>query len=286
MVGRRGDVTMMYEIVISLLLIAFFTYATFTFIAANARGEGYFSRFYALDLGTTAEIVNAGYGDVVLRYDNLKPTLDLAFWFGDSIVAVERPSGPISEERYEGLAPNMSSFAARQHYGKAESYAGATVAVNPVFLIFRKSDGVFAVMEGDATLKTCPLVSEKAVPAANAWIYLDADPAVVAEFKQQLASTKLVVTDKREGANIILSVKQENAAEDTIEFTSTSADGISFSCLFKQQLESATLARFAGDMPTQSGTAFQVGVTLRTRSPVRNDQVAKALAKAMVVYYR
>src|SRR4051812_40729012 len=112
--GRRGSTSMMYEVIMSLLLVALFAAASFSFITRNANGEQYFSKFYSTDLATSADIVNAGYGDVVLRYDNIRPGLDLRFWNENGRVRIGKPDANVGvlTTDYYGIAqsPKLHDF--------------------------------------------------------------------------------------------------------------------------------------------------------------------------------
>jgi len=66
---------LMHEAIIRIIIFVLLALDSFSFTAANANGKLNFGKIFSKDLATYADVVNSGYGDVMHRYDNHKPTI-------------------------------------------------------------------------------------------------------------------------------------------------------------------------------------------------------------------
>ena len=292
MVGRRGVNTMLYEIIISLVLLGIFAAATFPYIYANANGEAYFSRFYATDIATTAELVNAGYGDVVIRYDNLKQTMDLSFVFDNGAVAVGKPAeGMLLADAVPKFFLQVPANFAVQRYGKAERFESIEPIQKPAFLTFRKTDEVFSIAESETQVKSCPVV-DPIVKREDAKVHLSVNSAIDDDEEQlrlllqhELKQMNIPYEDDEKDATIRIKIDKHIGEKDTVVISPSSDDAKAYSCLFIQRLEAISLAKFEKNEPASFGSGMFVRIGITINSPVTNAQIAKAMANALAVYY-
>jgi hypothetical protein len=271
-IGRRATVSMMYDVIITLVLLALCAMAMFSYISGNADGRGYFARFYAVDLASSADVVSAGYGDVSLRYDNLKPNLKLSFRNDDHSVSVamqEADKTPL----------------ATAYYGKAV-FEGQEKIDNPSFIILRKVEGVLSITDADKTLRACPWIVEKQVPIAGAVVHLEASDQIKEAFARTLPS--ITTTEDAAEANILLAAELRTDLANTVKFSRTSKDGAAVACNFVQQLGALTPALFDATDPEVVSGPMRLAITITAKQDAKltEEQVGKALAHALAVYYR
>lgn len=291
--GRRGATTFLNEVVLSIIFVAVFALAVVNYINANAKGEEYFARFYAADLGTSAELVNAGYGDVVLRYDNLKPNLELRFWLDNGKIGVSHlPEGTVGEAAAE-LIDQIPRFfllvpqgAAAQFYGLASTYIhGPVVLDQPVFLVLRKTDAGFIIDEAETEIRQCPLPNVKEVAKEQAVIHLAmADKAKAERISSYLAKQGLKVTSDPGAANIMITL-HEQAGSPAVSAKPTSIDGRSLACLIGRRLNAITLKEHAFTEPDLYGGEFTLEVTI-SGDRLPEQTIGQAVAEALAVYLR
>jgi hypothetical protein len=299
---RRGQTSPIFDMLLSLIFIGFFAITVFYYVLANANGEEYFARFYTADLATSAEIVNAGYGDVVLRYDNLKPNLDLRFWFdngkvGASMIPVTNDFAAAVTSLVDIVPKFFSQVpagAAARTYGIQTVYqSGPAVTDRPVFLVLRKSGDTFSISESETELRDCPRVGTKAVPQDAALIYLgvdspakDDEDAIRTLLKNSLSATTIKTTDERAKASIIIELKKQNGEKNEISVAPTSSDGQSLGCIFTKRVEAITSNDYEAPQIYVSGTAFELHITITTKDKLTNEQIAQAIVTALAVYYK
>ncbi len=266
--GRRGSVSWLYEVIISLILLAVFTVVSLLYINANASGASYWSRVYAHDISTTGDIVNAAYGDVLLRYDNLKHDLGITIW------AVK--NGIIETLPVEGKqTPPPEAF--KTYYGLAGEFPKPAYFVNPRFLAFRKIADAFALTDTQEPIRACPHTDPGITPA-DARVFVDGPPSAVAVFVKLLEQAKIAVVPRDE-ANIRLALVP-GSGERTVQYGPTSQAGAVLACLMTKQLEQQTLSTYAVSGPSISGTAFQLTTTI---SPdTESEKAGRALALAIL----
>lgn len=287
--GRRGIMSDMFEAIFSLILISMFGLFTFFFILAKANGESFYSKFYGVDISSTAELVNAGAGDVVLRYDNLKPNLDLGFWLDNGQVTVGK-----------NTASNLPPVdAVRYYYGIAADYpTGAILLKRPLYLALRKNKDSFAITEAETLLQACVIPAKKAIEFNDVLLSIDVKKAPTATYaatiKSAFSSTvpAIKTTEKPEDKpNVIIDITMVQGDKNTIVFQPTGADGEALSCVFKDQLGAVSVIKFEANTPTvQSGAqpTITMGMTITTTNKVylKPEQVGIALANALAIYYR
>lgn len=302
-VGRRGSTSLMYEIVISLILLGLFAVTAFLYVNANAKGEQYYSQFYAADLGTTADLVVAGNGDVLLRYDNLKPTLDLAFWLVNGRIGVAKTPVPEGFTRVglAGLSTETTtsltepSYAAEQYYGRAQDYPAPKVLVNPTYLALRKinepSYEAFSIDEAETLLDQCP-TAEPELELSDAVVWFDIEGLTAEErrrareaFAETLPSG-VAQAAREEQATIRFYVKRATG-ESSLSFSPTNQDGAQFACLFARHLSLLSLHEWEKPELQPSGSAFTVTATVTTGRDVilRPEDIGKAAALALARMY-
>jgi hypothetical protein len=284
--GRKADLSVQGDLLLSLIILGIFVVFVFPYISEHANGEAYFSKFYSVDLATSAELVNAGYGDVILRYDNLKQNLDLTFWFDNGLVVISKIEEKGNHEIWSYTPPPN---AIGQYYGLAKQYpSGLTVISRPVFLVLRKADENFAITEEETVLKACPGV-EPVVAREDANVYLEATgpgaEQIEAQFERAVAGLNMRTADK-ESANIHIKIERRNGATNSIEIYPTSIDGKAYSCLFAKRLHAITLIDFTTNEPSIRGTSLAVDMTITTASTITEEQIAQGLANALAVYYK
>jgi hypothetical protein len=257
----------LHDAIISLIMLALFVGAVFTYINANTDGTMYFSRFFASDLASGAEVAAAGYGDVVLRYDNLKPTLPLTFWFTNGRVAV-------GKESEIGTA----------YYGKAKSFKEATI-ITPTYISLRKIDGTLAFGSADVARATCPAAA--VLPMNETAVYLDASEETRRAFTAALRDLPIEIAQSEREADLLLKVRKSSGAENRVIFSPTDERGQRFDCLFLQQLSALTPLQLAADEPRNGGSTMGViEINITTNDVLTDEQAGKALAHALVVYFR
>ena len=269
MLGRRGTTNIMYEIIISLVMLGLFTATVWLYIAGHANGEAYIARFYAADLTTSAEVVNAGYGDVLLRYDNVKQNMQHTFWLQNGRIDVGKTGG---------------TSLATGYYGKATRFDGDSEIISPNYLVLRKAGG-FSINNAEKFNVACPTVADKKVPLEKVSLYIDNDDARKAA---AVSLASITVTDQSDKANIRVTVKRQSGTENKIEFGPTSPDGASLACLFLQQLGSLSTIPFTANTPAQSAGDFALAITITTRQDVKltDEQVGQAIGHALAVFYK
>jgi hypothetical protein len=280
---------MMFEVIFSLILLGLFAFGTFSYIASHTNGEEYFSKFYAADIASSADIVLAGAGDVVLRYDNLKPNLDITFWLSNGRVAAGKST----------LSNAQPIEAAESFYGVAPAYypSAGSVLVRPLFLLLRKSGGTFAITEDGALLKTCPVVAKRVVEPSTALVLIDIKKSITAKdaeaIKTSFAKTLPDIKTTRNSddkPNIVLSVTLVQGTQDTLSFAPTGPDGAAYACLFAQTLEQSTLIPFVSTGPAQTSgaaSALNVDIMISSRgdASLQPDAVGRALAATLAAYF-
>jgi len=289
MVGRRGAVGWMYEVLISLVLLALFAITVFLYIDANASGASYWSKFYAADLGTTADLVNAGYGDVLLRYDNLKPNLELAFWATtNGLVAVDK--SPLSRTTYDATGKRVKQTttadyalpltAAKQYYGLATPFRG-NLLINPTYIALRKVDGTFALTEAELVMGTCPIV-EPSPTLQDATVNLQAPENVRQAFADVLKDTQLIQTTN-DLATIKIHLALNGNEGDTIRYWGTNPTGARFACLFTQKLMTQTVREYTANEPSTITDDFTIRIELT--SDAKQEDIGRSLAFALAEVY-
>jgi hypothetical protein len=290
---KKGSIMSMFDTLLTLLFLGIFIAAVFPFIAKNANSDAYFSRFYAVDLGTGAELVNAGYGDVVLRYDNLKPN-GLTFWLDNGRVGVgKKPDGMLLADAAPAYLLQIPPGTFISYYGGAERYpAGPSVIEAPLFLVLRKNEGAFAITESETLLKDCPAF-RPIVKREDAVVHLEVDSPLDGDERQMrgtfyaaLDTMGLKHTDEDDKANVRFKITKQAGNANKIEFGPTSVDGKAFGCLFVKRLEAITLVDYESEDPSRSaGTSLHASIIVTHKDPIRNEQIAQALANALAVYY-
>jgi hypothetical protein len=264
---RRGATTMTYEVIISLILLALFTVATFGYITAKADGSTYFSRFYSADLATSADIVNSGAGNVILRYDNLKNNVDLTYQFSDGIITV-MPAG-------------KPTVAVKQFYGKSGNYQGIKEINAPSYLVLRKINKGFAISDVEQVITACPAAPKTPSPE-NARISIQASQGITSAFAESLKNTPLTVTGQN--PNIIIEVSRTAGTSNAVRIAPTNVQGKAVSCHFIQQLAALSLLSYSINEP-QSAPAFSLKITITTADTISDEQIGRALALALVRFY-
>jgi hypothetical protein len=272
----------------SLAFIALFSYATISYINAHANSQAYFGEFYAADLASTNQLVRAGYGDVVLRYDNLRTNLDLMFWTDNGKVTV----GAANEQRIQ------PTDAITRTYRPALSYpTGAAVYHDPYYLVIRKHDGAMDLAEAETALKSCTMVETPSVGRKDAKIYASytpeaSNPLFLQTLKEELAPFNIIVVEKEEDANIVVQLTVQTQPKDSIWGATLvgEKDAESLECLFRQQVQASTLIAFTESFATdpKKDAAIEVRVLLRhdEKKSIDPKETAKSLAKALEVYLR
>lgn len=281
---RRGSVNWQFEILISLVLLAVFAYASYTFIAVNADGSSFFGRYYAADLATSSEIVNAAYGDVLLRYDNIRHDLDLGFWPSNGRIAVGKPM--------LGQEPADAAVGA---YGRADRYPVGKPIIDPSYLVLRKVGASFGITGIETTLESCPTVATRAVPLKDAAVHLSfagsmtqADASRAAQaFREVLKGSNISIADDPPDATITIRVTTSAGPSNAIMIRPAGADAISIACDYAQQLGTLALVDFMRQVPPPAGNDFVADITVVTTSDVllRPEQLGQAAAYAIVRYY-
>ncbi|HIH23608.1 TPA: hypothetical protein HA251_01095 [Candidatus Woesearchaeota archaeon] len=285
---RHGAISDMFETIITLALLGFFALAAYGFIATNANGEAFYARFYAMDVSSTAELVNAGAGDVVLRYDNIKPNLDISFWVDNGKIEVGRTTA-------SGLQP---SDARQVFYGLAIDYpTGAIMLTRPEYLVLRKSGESFAITQAETVLASCPTMARKAVPISEAVVSINITKAptgtYAAEAQQAfgdiLSAVKVVQQD--DTPNIIFDITVVTDQTNSVAFGPTSDHGAAFDCVFADQLKLISNIPFVADTPTTVAGApgvIRIPIAISAKNDVflRPEQLGIALANSLAIYYR
>jgi hypothetical protein len=257
--GGRGSVGWMYETIISLVLIGLFTVTTMGFIEYNATGEIFFSRFYANDLSSTADLVAASYGDIVVRYDNIKPSLDLSF---------QNTPGKIRV--YTGKDIGTSAY-----YGKM-SYEGAFLLERPGYLVLRNIAGRMSMQDAQITTSKCG--SSKLLPE-EVIITLKGPEQIVNSFRQTLDGTVFKFQDN---GNIILNVERTQGVQNKIIFSASNDDGKSYACHILERFSISGL-QFSGNEPgTESRFALSMVITISSEEVLTDEQIGRTLALALV----
>jgi len=285
---RRGSLMWMYEFVQSLIFIGLFIVVVFTYISSHADGSAFFSQFYAIDLATTAQTVNAGYGDVLLRYDNLKPTLNLRFWLENGVVIVAKPTQTYTE----GLSSKNvldSVTTTERYYGFAKKYPIEKVLDAPRYIALRKFEDSFTILDSNEPLVACPIVTTEFLPLEEVSIKLEIEGSLTDAEKDVIrnAFTDVVGNKVADDGTIILQLTKETGDRTTVNTGATSEHGVRFACLFKHHLTQLTNLPLTTDLPTPTGSGFTVPLTITVGNldTVRNEQIGQALGIALATYY-
>lgn len=285
---RHGVISDMFETIITLALLGFFALAAYGFIATNANGEAFYARFYAMDMASTAELVNAGAGDVVLRYDNIKPNLDISFWVDNGRIGVGRTT-------LSGLQP---SDARQVFYGLAIDYpTGAIMLTRPAYLVLRKSRESFAITQAETVLASCPTMASKAVPISEAVVSINITKAPTSTYAAEaqrafgeiLSAVKMAQQD--EVPNVIFDITIVTGQANAIAFGPTSDHGAAFDCVFADQLRLISNIPFIADTPTvtagvPSTMRIPIAITAKNDVFLRPEQLGITLANSLAIYYR
>jgi hypothetical protein len=299
-VGRKGSLPLVYEIVVSLLLLGLFAGVVYLYIAGNANGASFWSKVYAQDLSTSAELALAGNGDVSLRYDNLKTTLNLGFWLTNGKVAVAKlpqaatafeitTSGVRSETALDiGEPPG----AAKGHYGLAQEYPRPGLLQNPSYLALRKIGTAFSIMPADLVDFACPAATPP-VAKENARVQLEVKGSYTDEQKTQmldalravLKDTPLQVVEK--DGTIPITITRQQGQKLAVSFAPSGPAGARLSCLFLEKLQTITNSPFEGAAPSPSGASFGLDatITLTSNDQITPDYIGKAIGLALAGMY-
>lgn len=280
----RGEVRLLLEVVIALALLGLFVAASYTFIYSHDLGNGYFSQFYATDLATSAELVNAPYGDVILRYDNLKPTA-LAFWLRNGRVAVGRPLP-------DGTEP---PGAEARFYGHAEDYpSGPLTLHSPTYLSLRKVGGSFAISDVETLLRECPrpaivLDPQRVVVSLALEGFTEDDAADIRTvFAEALDGYGMALVPSPADANVRIGLVRIAGRPEEVTAAAQTEEDASFTCLLRTQLETLANTRYAGeDRPQGSAQGIvdvTISLTLSSESRITGRQIGTALALALAEY--
>ncbi len=287
--SRKGSIPWMFEALFSLILLAIFAYGIFTYISTHASGEAYFSDVYSIDLATSTDLVNAGSGDVVLRYDYIKPDLDLGFLFSAGNILVGKPA--------MGGPPVLG---ARRYYGIAKKYPFASTAfIHSKYLVLRKIGPNFAVTEDMTTLSSCNTVETPVVSAQSAKVFIDvkggsqSDSQKVRQAFSDTLKTISLVDESLANVKIYITTKTGDA--NTLDIDSTSPDGGAFACAFKAQLPASTLIPYITNGPssatsttstTSNSMTVRMTITTSNKNNLTPDKLGRTIATAFAAYLR
>ncbi len=294
----------MFDTLIGLILIALCGYAMFLYIGSNARGEGYFSRFHASDLSSIAQIAASADGDVVLKYDNLRPDLDLAFWFENGKVSVGTPQrslspvGLIGEDRQAALPDSITKppSAAVGRYAPVLSYRPATLD-RPARVIATRTGPTLTIQDGIAAPDTCPVTVSPQIPIQDARVWLEIagsatqserDEAIAA-FRDTIGQSRIALATTREEATIRVTVTHESGTTSRLSAGAGGADATAIACDTAQQLRQLTLAdiAFTPSVPTGASTVdAQLTLMIANTDRIRPTQIGKGIAYAILGRYR
>ncbi len=319
---RRGEteVNLIYDAIFSLVILGLFAAGVFVYIENNATGAQYFSKFYATDLATSAQLANAAYGDVSLRYDNLKPELNLAFWFENGRVAVAKPPDSTTSVsagasgiglvkgtpapgggEVDVASPALPTVTtvwglpatARQTYGKAQDYPQPAALLNPRFLALRKVGRSFSITPAEVVLDECPS-GQPLIPIKDVLVYaqvdgvsgIEADKAIGA-LRDALDQAKISWTRTEANATVVLRLTHRTGQIDEITAKPTSQEGVRYACLFNGWLSFLSLSHFSGADAPRSGSRFEVDLTVTTdtQTQLRPEHLGQALAYALTRLY-
>ncbi|MDD9953863.1 MAG: hypothetical protein OXR66_06020 [Candidatus Woesearchaeota archaeon] len=317
-----GSLTKQLHLILSLVFLGLFAFTIFSYINANAQGEHFYSKVYAIDIATSAEVVNAGYGDVLLRYDNLKPNLDLAFLFTNGKVSIVKPLssylvnrmenpraiGSIddrevkrtreynSETSFEVASPFFdtktiripsqlweSLATAHEYYGVAKEYPLERAALTPHYLSLRKIDESFSITQADEAIATCPVI----IPTEGT-VGLAITGELTDEQNQKIKQAFVELSNQPllENADIMIHVDINVDTRNEITAAPTNEHGQRYFCFFTRQLTTLTLLEFNDPLP-QQGEEFIIAIklTLSNKDVIREEHIGHALAQALGRYY-
>ena len=294
----------MFDTLIGLILIALVAYAMFLYIGSNARGEGYFSRYHASDLASIGQLAAAPDGEVLLTYGNLRPDLDLAFWFTNGEVAVGTPQralspvGLIGEDRQATLPDSITRppSAASGRYAPVISYRPATLE-RPARIVVTRTGPTLAFLDGVAPPDACPITVTPQVPIqdANAWLEItgSATPTerdeAIAAFRDAIAQSHIALAATREDATIRVTITLEPGTASRLTTAAGGTDAMAIACEIAQQLRTLTLADISSTIPAAtSASTVETGITLTVANTdrIRPAQIGKAAAYAVLGRYR
>jgi len=299
--GRRGSIPWVFEVLISLILLALSGYAMFEFIASNARGEGFFSRYHSADIASIAQLAAAPQGDVVIRYDNLRDDLDLGFWFTNGRVAVGVPrrggGTGLSSNRQPTLPPSFEEpeTAAIGRYAPVVDYR-ISAFDSPGRLVITRHGPTIAILDAVAARDACPLPAAAQVPLADAkaWLWLtgaltpsERDEAIAA-FRGVIGATRIGMARNEEDATVSMRVTLAAGEATMLWMGPSSADAAGIACDFAQQLRILTLEDVVFTAPSVVDGPVVADVTLTAANDDRigPSQIGRAAAYAIARRYR
>jgi hypothetical protein len=282
--GERGSLLLSLDTVLAMVLVLGFAMLTFTYVQDNANGDAFFSRFYAADLSTSADLVNAGAGDVILRYDNIKKDSKLSFWLTSTSIRVG--TTPVQQLQ---IPPDTAAVG---YYGNPggnpKNFEGDTFILNPQYLVLRKIGSSFAVNEAEKALTTCTAVTQRQVEFKDARVFLQAPEEISKSFKDSIKESGITVAESQTDATIVITIEKKIGAKNELAFAPASEEARSLYCNFEQQLAALTITQFDANEPGQTQGTFQAAITITavdSQKPT-DEQIGRALAHALAVHFR
>jgi hypothetical protein len=263
----RGDVSVSWDALIAALFFTLIGAMLIMYILSHTNSDLFFSRYHSVDVATSAQVVAAGNGDVVLRYGAIKPGSKLSYSLQNGRVGVGNG------------VPTATKF-----YGQAPRYDGPAQLETPTFLALRFIGGSFSIDDAQSLRTLCPAAAH-AVAVDKAIVQLRATPATVAAFKDALKGTPIIVSDKAPTTIIVIT---RTAGDASLRFSPTNDEGRVYACHLARQFSALTAVPFSMEEPRSAGDKFVVDLTITTPADVTltDEQVGKALAYALAVHYR
>ncbi len=299
--GRHGEIPWILDTLISLILIALCAYAMFAYIGTNAKGEGYFSRYHAADLSSIAEIAAAPQGDTTVRYDNLRDTLDLGFWFTNGKVAVGTPQRfaervGLVGDRQDAMPASIDQppGAAIGRYAPAERYRDSAFD-KPRALAIGSNHGTLTVVDIAQASEACPQ-APSTIARENAKAFFDlagaATPtdreAAQAAFRDVLQAAHIQIAQNEADATIGARIALAVGSDSSLTAQPGDAVSVAIACDAAQQLRVLTLADIAFSLPSATGTGPSIAdmtLTVSNEDRIAPAQIGRAAAYALLRRY-
>lgn len=281
--GRKGEESLILEVLISIAFFTLFGVTAFLYIASNANSEAFFAKVYATEVATMAELVNAPQGDVTLTYDNLREDLAYRFEMTASRIVVS----PIREE---GIGPSETRF-----YGMADEYVRESVLDDPSYLVLRKVGGSFGILDAQRSFGACTHPGTRLVPLHEASVWFTADglsdeelQEVEDELFRTLNEFKIPIASDEATATVLITLHVQSGSSDVLATQQTSEDGAAIACLFEQSLEALSLREFSGTQPPtslQSRIELEMTLTIDNTGIFDPEYIGQGLGHALGRYY-
>jgi hypothetical protein len=265
--GRRGDTSLVFEVIFSIVGFLAFALAAFLHINNATDGTEYFSEVYSSEFTSLAELATAGQGEVFLRFDNLKP-LEVDATFTDSNIRIGR------FERHYGL---------EQEYVFPEAFD-----ILPQTMFFRKTASAFTITDSRDIIETCSLV-RPAIDARDATFMVQIEGAVTDREKEEMVNTFFANIPYENVQNGVFSINIEllKGSENSISIDASNKEMGVFGCHFREAITTLSLIDFVHSTREQSDGQYALSIRITTTNTQTIDpiHVGLALEQALGGFY-